>query len=237
MPYGEKDDPAFQLDFQSTTCHTHAMSEGIVYVLTNEAMPGLVKIGYTTQAINDRLSNLYSTGVPLPFECAFACHTENIEELEKALHAAFAPNRINPKREFFQIEASQVIPLLKYCNHAQQEVTEEVQKELDKDVSEQEEAAERKFRKKRAKFDFQEMGIPVGEAIQFDAGDTPVIAIVHDTRRVKYNGNIYYLTPLTRELRNADYNVDPLPYWTYQGQSLKDIYNEVYPFNFPPEDI
>ena len=39
---------------------------GIVYVLTNAAMSGLVKIGKTTQ--NDfkiRLSQLYSTGVPV----------------------------------------------------------------------------------------------------------------------------------------------------------------------------
>ena len=46
---------------------------GIVYVLTNPAMPGIVKIGRTTRgSIDVRLNELYSTGVPVPFECAFA---------------------------------------------------------------------------------------------------------------------------------------------------------------------
>ena len=43
---------------------------GIVYVLTNPAMPGIVKIGRTQSDLGSRLSQLYSTGVPVPFECA-----------------------------------------------------------------------------------------------------------------------------------------------------------------------
>lgn len=88
------------------------MSAGIVYVLSNEAMPGLVKIGYTTQPMEARLRDLYSTGVPLPFKCEYACHTRNIEELEQALHTAFAPDRVNPRREFFNIDINRVIPIL-----------------------------------------------------------------------------------------------------------------------------
>ena len=48
------------------------MSEGIVYVLTNPAMPGMVKIGKTGREVEARLNDLYTTGVPLPFECAYA---------------------------------------------------------------------------------------------------------------------------------------------------------------------
>ncbi|NBO92714.1 MAG: GIY-YIG nuclease family protein, partial [Planctomycetia bacterium] len=45
----------------------------IVYVLTNEAMPGLIKIGLTSDSVESRLTSLSShTGVPLPFECYFA---------------------------------------------------------------------------------------------------------------------------------------------------------------------
>lgn len=40
----------------------------IVYVLTNEAMPGLVKIGRTNNELAARIRALYSTSVPLPFE-------------------------------------------------------------------------------------------------------------------------------------------------------------------------
>ena len=46
------------------------MEYGIVYLLTNPVMPGLVKIGMTTQeGIDKRMKELYTTGVPIPFEC------------------------------------------------------------------------------------------------------------------------------------------------------------------------
>ena len=38
--------------------------EGTVYVLTNQAMKGLVKIGKTTRDVSLRLADLYTTGVP-----------------------------------------------------------------------------------------------------------------------------------------------------------------------------
>jgi hypothetical protein len=41
-------------------------SEGIVYVLTNPAIPGMVKIGKTCRGMDARLNELYSTGVPSP---------------------------------------------------------------------------------------------------------------------------------------------------------------------------
>jgi hypothetical protein len=46
----------------------------IVYVLNNDAMPGMVKIGMTNGPnVTERMKDLYSTsGVPLPFRCAIA---------------------------------------------------------------------------------------------------------------------------------------------------------------------
>lgn len=213
------------------------MAEGIVYVLTNEAMPGLVKIGYTTTAIEVRLQNLYSTSVPFPFRCEFACHTEKAKALEEALHAAFAPDRVNPRREFFKLSLDRILPLLKCWDHPQTDVTQEVQKELETDVSEQEEAAERQYRKNRARFDFFTMGIAKGEEIHFDEGDTHATAIIHDAHYVNYQGEIILMTPLTRRLKGIPYNVNPLPYWTYRDKRLQEIYNEVYPFNIPPDEM
>lgn len=52
-------------------------NKGIVYVLTNSAMPGLVKIGMTTrESIDTRMKELYSTGVPVPFDCEYACEVK-----------------------------------------------------------------------------------------------------------------------------------------------------------------
>ena len=43
----------------------HHLIEGSVNVLTNPAMPNMVKIGKTTKDVELRLADLYSTGVPL----------------------------------------------------------------------------------------------------------------------------------------------------------------------------
>ena len=50
-------------------------------------MLGLVKIGKTTQLdVEDRMKQLFSTGVPVPFDCAFACQVKDATEVERALH-------------------------------------------------------------------------------------------------------------------------------------------------------
>ena len=52
------------------------MSE-IVYILTNEAMPDMVKIGITSTTVEERMKSLQSTGVPLPFTCYYAAEVED----------------------------------------------------------------------------------------------------------------------------------------------------------------
>lgn len=74
----------------------------IIYVLTNEAMPGLVKIGLTTDDVSARVAALSSaTGVPLPFECYFAAEVKDSAKLEKILHQLFSENRVNPQARVF----------------------------------------------------------------------------------------------------------------------------------------
>lgn len=87
--------------------------KGLVYLLTNPAMPGIVKIGLTTRDdMQQRLNELFTTGVPVPFDCVFACEVDDCKAVEDALHIAFGPNRIHPKREFFKIEPEQPLAIL-----------------------------------------------------------------------------------------------------------------------------
>ena len=77
------------------------MEEGIVYVLKNPAFPHLIKIGVTLRdEVQVRMAELFSTGVPLPFECVYAGKVKDAKKVERSLHQAFSPNRINPSREF-----------------------------------------------------------------------------------------------------------------------------------------
>jgi hypothetical protein len=127
----------------------------IVYVLTNSAMPNLVKIGLAAGAdANACIAQLFSTGVPVPFKLEYACRVTNASKVEQALHIAFSPNRVNPNRESFRIEPEQAIALLKLLDT--QDATSEVDSQP-ADVDEQSLAATDKLRKRRPNLNFIEM--------------------------------------------------------------------------------
>ena len=80
------------------------MSAGIVYILVNEFMPGVVKIGKTRSPVEQRMRELDTTGVPLPFECFYAARVADADLVESKLHDAFADQRIRQRREFFLVD-------------------------------------------------------------------------------------------------------------------------------------
>ena len=77
------------------------MTEGVIYILMNEAMPGYTKIGKTTSPVEQRMKELDSAGVPLPFECFYAAKVADIDHVERSLHDAFAANRSGQGESFF----------------------------------------------------------------------------------------------------------------------------------------
>lgn len=201
------------------------MDNQIVYALTNAAMPGLIKIGKTTQSdISVRMSQLYSTGVPVPFECIYAVQVEDCSKVESALHVAFGPNRINSSREFFQIKPEQVISVLKLLGP--NDATEEVRKELNESVSPAERESSNRL-KKRPNFNFHDMGIADGSSLQF-VDDEQISVVVNGPKKVIFEGSEVSLTAVTRQILNLDYSIQPTPKWIYKGRLLQDIYDEYY---------
>ena len=75
---------------------------GCVYILKNPAMPDLIKIGHTKRTARERANELYTTGVPEPFEVAYEFPCEDHERLEREIHKKLADHRNNPEREFFR---------------------------------------------------------------------------------------------------------------------------------------
>ena len=79
--------------------------EGIVYVLKTNTFTKdgkeILKIGFTTQDIDKRISQLYTTGVPFEFQPIRIIKTKGFIELEQALHKLLSPYRINKSREFY----------------------------------------------------------------------------------------------------------------------------------------
>ena len=84
-----------------------------VYILTNPAIGGMVKIGYTTNDPHTRAEQISrGTGVPLGYEVAWAYKCYKGERIEKEVHKYFKKQRVSPTREFFRVtleEAKQII--------------------------------------------------------------------------------------------------------------------------------
>jgi T5orf172 domain len=206
-----------------------------VYVLTNPAMPGLVKIG-RTEDDSKRISQLYTTAVPFPFNLEFACRVTDHNEVENALHIAFAPYRVNPRRKFFKIEPAQAIAILKllHTEDATAEVAAEVAAEFNaeptgekqKDMELGSRAGEH-YRRKRPNMNFREMNILPGSILTSLATGQEVT--VTGDKKVKLGNEEMFLSPATKKVLKLGYDVAPGPYWTYQGRLLRDIYDETYP--------
>lgn len=83
---------------------------GIIYVLSHEAMPNLLKIGYTNRTISERVRELSSTGVPGKFIVELYFKTENAAMFEMVLHKALQEFRY--EKEFFKTEIKTVIHVI-----------------------------------------------------------------------------------------------------------------------------
>jgi hypothetical protein len=198
---------------------------GIIYVLTNPAMPNLIKIGFTSsEDVKSRMAQLYQSGVPLPFDCVYAARVNDYEKVEKALHTAFAPDRINPKREFFEIESTQAIAIIQLLEL--ENVTPKVAKEKEVVDEIERDAGEAYAKKKRPRFSFEDMHIPVGSVlVSISNGET---AKVSSDRTIIFRDEETSLTNATRIILGNSYQVAPGPYWTFNGKKLREIYDETY---------
>lgn len=77
--------------------------DGFVYVLSNQAIPNLFKIGYTLTSVEQRVSELNSsTSIPEKFEIelVFACGNPRL--VESQIHSELSEYRHNDRREFFR---------------------------------------------------------------------------------------------------------------------------------------
>jgi len=196
----------------------------IVYVLTNPAMPSLVKIGCTeNEDANTRIAALYSTGVPVPFTIEFAAKVADPYRVEEALHVAFAPYRVNPKREFFRIEPDQAIAILKLLHV--EDATVEVASQAS-GIDEESLAAAAQQRSRRPNLNFAEMGVPIGAVLHSTHNGTQVTVV--DDRHVRLGDQLLYLSTATRQVLGTDYPVAPGPHWTYDGRTIREIYEDTY---------
>jgi len=84
-------------------------TSGFVYILSNETMPGIVKVGKTRRLPTDRSSELYTTGVATPFVVEFSMYSRDVDHFELAVHVELEDYRVNKGREFFKLSIDEAI--------------------------------------------------------------------------------------------------------------------------------
>ncbi len=192
----------------------------IVYVLTNEAMEGLVKIGRTTTSVEQRIRELDNTSLPLPFQCFFAGEVTDSAYVESHLHKAFADKRVRNNREFFRIDPNQVRAAIMIASP--KDVTPRTDVVVDQsDVQALQKAGVVYDRRTRLKF--SELGIPVGSKLVFVKDETVTCTVVANGE-VDYEGTI--MSPSKAALlaiQRLGYTwaaVSGSDYWKYEDETL-----------------
>lgn len=199
------------------------MSAGIVYILTNEAMPGYVKLGRTEQ--NDvaiRVRQLDTTGVPMPFEVYFAATVPDCEKAERTLHFVFGEGRARKSREFFKINPDLAKAIIELVAITPVELTDEEQA-IDVGARKEIDQAKRRRREVRT---FSALGIKPGAMLTFTKDDQITCTVVSN-RKVVFHGE--ELSPSAAALKvvhGMGYTwpaVSGMDYWAYDGVKLSDI--------------
>jgi len=86
--------------------------KGLLYILSNPSMPGLLKIGMTEGDVSDRITQLSSgTGVAEPFVLEASITSTDPLRDERLVHERLAPYR-KPKREFFELSVPDAVATL-----------------------------------------------------------------------------------------------------------------------------
>jgi len=193
--------------------------ENIIYILTNEAMPGYVKIGKTANNLEQRVRDLSaSTSAPLPFTVFYACTVKDAHFVEHQLHDAFDNNRVNPRREFFQIAPERVVAALKLAE------IENITPKRDLIETEEDREAHEEALERRGRFNFELAQIPLGAEIYFSRDENKKAKVIdlRSARSIEYNGEITSLSTAAQEILGISYGVAGTDYWMYDGETLDE---------------
>jgi len=83
-----------------------------LYIISNESMPGMIKVGRTSTSVEQRMGELNTTGIPTKFEIEVVFSVSNSKEAEKKAHTSLKRYRVSKQREFFKVPVTTAIKKL-----------------------------------------------------------------------------------------------------------------------------
>ena len=193
-----------------------------VYILTNQAMPGIIKIGFTDNSVEQRMKELDKTATPIPFECYYAKRIEKAEFVEKKMHEAFDEFRMRDNREFFRMSPEQAKAALDIAEGEDVTPREDVvETTSDKTALDKE--------RNRNRFNFAQIGIEVGEELEFKK-DITIKAKVLENDLIEFKGRPMSLSQSALEIvQEMGYKWNKIAgpqFWMYKGKTLYELNNQ-----------
>ena len=211
--------------------------KNVIYILTNPSFPDYVKIGYASD-IQKRLKQLNrSETIPFAFRVYATYKTSNkltdkevhrlIDSLNPNLRAIETFDGKERVKEFYAMSPEDAYNILDCI--AKISGTETCLKKLSPtghEIIDEKIAQEVREKHKRPPFRFNECNIPFGSEIHY-INDETIVAKVLDDRHIIYNNETTSLSALARKLLNTEYDVQGTLYFTYNGQVLNDLRNNL----------
>jgi hypothetical protein len=195
-----------------------------VYILTNAAMPGIVKIGLTDGPVETRMRQLDTTGVPLPFEAFLAVEVQDAIGWERALHEAFGDHRVRAAREFFRISPDKPAAILKML--AGQVAAQDVTPKEDVVQEPGDQEALNKARSRKVNFSFDQASIPIGATLQ-SVFDDNITSTVIGNKKVLFRGEEHSLSSsalvIAREKGFQWSAIAGPAYWKFDDKPLTEL--------------
>ena len=216
---------------------SNAQKQGVIYILTNPSFPEYVKIGYAND-IEKRLKQLNrSEAIPFAFR-VYAVYEVMSRLTDVELHRLI--DRLNPElraietfdgkervKEFYAMTAEDAFGLLECIAKISgtqdrlRRLTPEGHEIVDEEIAE-----EVRNNAKRGPFRFSMCNIPIGSELMY-IEDESIRPIVHDDRRIRYDGEITSLSALAQRLKGFDHPVQGTLWFTFLGEKLADIRDRI----------
>lgn len=195
------------------------MAKGYIYIFTNPALIGMVKIGFASD-VERRRKELSTTALPYDYEIYATYETNgNLEDkkLHKLIDNLNPDLRVSKSREFFVMTPEEAYELLESIS-----IISGTKDKLKLLVHPGEESGQII---RRPPINFAQCGIPIGAVLVSTDDTTKTVKVVSD-RKVEYDNEITSISAVAQQIRGTNYPVPGPMFFTYNGKLVSDIYNE-----------
>lgn len=192
------------------------MPKGYIYIMTNPALNGMVKLGYATN-VEQRRKQLSTTALPYEYEIYATYETSGKLE-DKKLHKLIdnlnSDLRVTPTREFYVMTPEDAYELL--------ETIAIISNTADKLKLYKSSAptATGTQKVKKPAVNFYQCGLKEGDELVFTL-DPTVRVTISGEHKVLYNGQLTSLSRVASDIKG--YPVAGPLFFTYNGEIIADI--------------